>query len=184
MRILRHFGQIHFSFLCGRWACTCIFEPQRGQTMAQILQYRAMAHYFAYDLDMDPARLIERCPGAKPLRKGKLPYYRPEFVQYGEAKPVLDLVPDEKKEVWGVLYFVPDPEVDRIDPGVEPGKVRRILPAWDPDNRAYAALVYTNPAEGMIALPDKEYHSKILNLVRLAELPDKYFDLINAVKPK
>lgn len=152
--------------------------------MSEIIQYRPMAHYFAYDADMDPDRVMARCPGAKFLRKAKLPFYRPEFVEYNGAKPVLDIVPDEKKDVWGVLYFIPDTEVPRLSLAADPGKTSRILPAWDPDNRAYAAYVFANDSEGKLVPPDKEYHLKIMNLVRMAELPDKYFELLNAVKPK
>jgi hypothetical protein len=143
-----------------------------------------VAHYFAYDLDMDPKRVLPRCPSAKPLRKGKLPYYRPEFVQYGSAPAVLDIVPDEKKEVWGVLYFIPDTEVPGLDSGAEPGKSKRLLPVWDTDNRAYAAYVFANDSEGTFTPPDKEYHSKIVNMIRMGDLPDKYYDQISAIKPK
>jgi hypothetical protein len=142
-----------------------------------------MAHYFAFDLDMDPRRVAERCPGARLLRKAKAPYYRPEFVEY-EGRVILDLVPDEKKEVWGVLYFVPDEEVPRLSTGIEPFRSNRILPAWDPENRAYAAIAFLPDIEGRVAPPDKELHGKILNLARMSELPDKYTDALNAIKPK
>lgn len=144
-----------------------------------------MAHYFAFDWDMDPDRVLARCPGAKRLRIAKLPYYRPDFIEYeGAAGTVLDLVPDEKKEVWGVLYFLPDIEVPGLDRAAEKGKTRRLMPVWDTDNRTYAGHVFTSDQEGKIVPPDKEVHAKILNLVRMNELPDKYYEALNALKPK
>ncbi len=143
-----------------------------------------MAYYFAYDLDMDVNRVQARCPGAKFVRKAKLPYYKPEFVEYPGAKPIIDLVPDEKKEIWGALYFVQDIDVAQLDLGMDKNRTRRLLPVWDSDNRTYAAYVYATDLEGNIVPPDKDYHEKILNLSRMVEVPDKYYDALKAIKPK
>ena len=73
--------------------------------------------YFAYGSNLDWAQMKQRCPLAKFVCHGKLPAHRLAFT-LKSAKPdcgVADVLPDQAKDVWGVVYEIPDNELKNLD---------------------------------------------------------------------
>src|SRR4029434_6514613 len=82
--------------------------------------------YFAYGSNMDAAQIKERCPSAKFVCRAKLPSHRLTFTRMSVIRRcgVADILRDETKEVWGVVYELPENELENLDndEGFRPGR--------------------------------------------------------------
>ena len=65
--------------------------------------------YFAYGSNMNPDQMAERCPGAKAVCPAKLRNYRLAERKYA------DIDWDEGSNVYGVMYTVPENEMEKLD---------------------------------------------------------------------
>ena len=73
--------------------------------------------YFAYGSNMDWAQMKERCPWAKFVCRAKLPSHRLAFTLRSCSRRcgVADILRDETKDVWGVVYELPENELKNLD---------------------------------------------------------------------
>jgi hypothetical protein len=73
--------------------------------------------YFAYGSNMDWAQMKERCPCAKFVCRAKLPSHRLAFTLRSCSRRcgVADILRDETKDVWGVVYELPENELGNLD---------------------------------------------------------------------
>jgi gamma-glutamylcyclotransferase (GGCT)/AIG2-like uncharacterized protein YtfP len=73
--------------------------------------------YFAYGSNMHAAQMKERCPSAKFVCRGKLPSHRLAFTLRSCSRRcgVADILRDETKEVWGVVYELLENELENLD---------------------------------------------------------------------
>jgi len=82
--------------------------------------------YFAYGSNLDWAQMKQRCPLAKFVCRAKLPAHRLAFTLKSARRDcgVADVLPDQAKDVWGVVYELPDSELKNLDKreGYRPGK--------------------------------------------------------------
>src|SRR5947208_12969770 len=69
--------------------------------------------YFAYGSNMDSTQMKERCPSAKFVCRAKLPSHRLAFTLRSCRRGcgVADILRDEAKDVWGVVYELPENEL-------------------------------------------------------------------------
>jgi hypothetical protein len=73
--------------------------------------------YFAYGSNMHAAQMKERCPSAKFVCRGKLPSHRLAFTLRSRSRRcgVADILRDETKEVWGIVYELLENELENLD---------------------------------------------------------------------
>src|SRR5205823_3802603 len=73
--------------------------------------------YFAYGSNMDWAQMKERCPCAKFVCRAKLPSHRLAFTLRSCRRRcgVADILSDETREVWGVVYELLEIELKNVD---------------------------------------------------------------------
>src|SRR5438046_3310953 len=78
---------------------------------------RRLTLYFAYGSNMDWAQMKERCPFAKFVCRAKLPSHRLAFTlrSYSRRCGVADILRDETREVWGVVYELRESELKNLD---------------------------------------------------------------------
>jgi hypothetical protein len=69
--------------------------------------------YFANGSNMHAAQMKCRCPLAKFVCRTKLPAHRLAFTLKSARRDcgVADVLPDQMKDVWGVVYELPDDEL-------------------------------------------------------------------------
>jgi gamma-glutamylcyclotransferase len=81
--------------------------------------------YFAYGSNLDWPQMKLRCPFAKFVCRAKLPVHRLAFTLKSAKRDcgVADVLPDQVKDVWGVVYELPDNELINLDKreGYRPG---------------------------------------------------------------
>jgi gamma-glutamylcyclotransferase len=81
--------------------------------------------YFAYGSNMHSAQMKQRCPLAKFVCRAKLPAHRLAFTLKSVTRDcgVADVLPDQTKVVWGVVYELPETELKNLDKkeGYKPG---------------------------------------------------------------
>jgi len=82
--------------------------------------------YFAYGSNMHSDQMKCRCPLAKFVCRAKLPKHRLAFTLKSVTRDcgVADVLFDQAKNVWGVVYELPDNELKNLDKkeGYAPGK--------------------------------------------------------------
>ena len=66
---------------------------------------------FAYGSNMDRAAMATRCPSSRPLGPARLPGFRPVIMAQGW----LSVVPDARREVWGLLWEVALADIAALD---------------------------------------------------------------------
>jgi hypothetical protein len=73
--------------------------------------------YFAYGSNLDWAQMKQRCPLAKFVCRAKLPAHRLAFTLKSPRRDcgVADVLPDQAKDVWGVVYELLADELKDLD---------------------------------------------------------------------
>src|SRR5262249_1227776 len=73
--------------------------------------------YFAYGSNLDWAQMKQRCPLAKFVWRAKLPAHRLAFTLKSAKRDcgVADVLHDQTKVVWGVVYELPYDELKNLD---------------------------------------------------------------------
>ncbi len=73
--------------------------------------------YFAYGSNLDEKQMEERCPDSKLLGMAVLKNYRLDFTIYSPSRKYgcADVVRDEGKEVWGLLYDLSEEDLQKLD---------------------------------------------------------------------
>jgi len=141
--------------------------------------------YFAYGSNMDWDQMRERCPSAKFVGVAKLPGHRLAFSRRSKKRrcAVADAIAEADSDVWGVVYDIETPDVDRLDKaeGYSPGRSenayrreeQNVLLGGEEARPVVAAVYYAVP-ELKPGLPSKEYMTQILKGARQWKLPSEY----------
>jgi len=146
-----------------------------------------MRTYFAYGSNMDPAQMHARAPGAQFIVVASLEGYKPDFTRYSPRRRcgVMDVVPAKGERVWGVVWGIPDDEMQALDTfesGYEPRKAAdryertpcRVIPNGDLRRQPVEADMYEVVTKRDTIKPSRRYMETILNGARYWGLPQEY----------
>ena len=143
--------------------------------------------YFAYGSNMDPDQMKCRCPSAEFKCRAKLPEHRLAFTRKSSNRGcgVADVVPDEDKDVWGVVYEIDEQDVACLDrcEGYRPGRpehqnayvrqARKVLQEGEPKRPLEVLTYFANPQPDP-PRPSDEYMQTIIRGARHWGLPNEY----------
>jgi len=151
--------------------------------------------YFAYGSNMDWAQMKERCPSAKFVCRAKLPSHRLAFTLRSCRRRcgVADILRDETKDVWGVVYELPENEWKNLDkdedfnPGRPYGQskyTRENHYVWREGDAKQSLLValYRGHPQPNPPLPDCDYKNLIVAGARHWQLPADYIQKLEAIQ--
>ncbi|HEY2123802.1 MAG TPA: gamma-glutamylcyclotransferase family protein [Chthoniobacterales bacterium] len=151
--------------------------------------------YFAYGSNMHAAQMKERCPSAKFVCRAKLPSHRLAFTlrSYSRRCGVADILRDETKEVWGVVYELLENELENLDKDEDfnPGRpndqneyTRENHYVWregDAKRPLLVALCRGHPKPNP-PLPDCDYKNLIVAGARHWQLPTDYIRELESIQ--
>ena len=151
--------------------------------------------YFAYGSNMDSAQMKCRCPLAKFVCRAKLPAHRLAFTRKSATRDcgVADVLPDHAKDVWGVVYELPDNELKNLDKreGYRPGKSydqskytredKYVWPDGDAIRPLLVALYRGNPQLDP-PLPSDDYKRLIVDGAKHWNLPAEYIRELESIQ--
>jgi len=151
--------------------------------------------YFAYGSNMHSAQMNQRCPLAKFVCRAKLPSHRLAFTlkSFKRGCGVADVLYDEGKEVWGVVYELPENELRDLDkdesfgPGQPDGEneyTRENHYVWPNGDVKQAILValYRGHPQLDPPLPSYEYKELIVEGARHWNLPAEYVRELESIQ--
>lgn len=135
--------------------------------------------YFAYGSNMHPEQMRGVCPGSRFVTIGKLPDYRLDFTRFSNRRGggVADIVHDSDSEVWGVVYDVPETDLDALDEkeGVAVGAYeRKHVEILTPSSEPLPVTTYSVVDKGGPFAPKPEYSDLIVGGARYWSLPQQY----------
>jgi gamma-glutamylcyclotransferase len=151
--------------------------------------------YFAYGSNLDWAQMKCRCPLAKFVCRAKLPAHRLAFTLKSVKRDcgVADVLPDHSKDVWGVVYELPDNELKNLDKreGYRPGKpyeqsqyTREDCYVWQEGDARQALLVvlYLGNLQLDPPLPSDDYKRLIVDGAKHWNLPAEYIRQLESIQ--
>ena len=151
--------------------------------------------YFAYGSNMDSTQMQERCPSAKFVCRAKLPSHRLAFTLRSCRRGcgVADILRDEAKDVWGVVYELPENELKNLDkdedfsprrPDLKNEYSRENHYVWREGDAKRPLLVslYRGHPQPNPPLPDCDYKSLIVEGARHWQLPSHYIQELEAIQ--
>jgi gamma-glutamylcyclotransferase (GGCT)/AIG2-like uncharacterized protein YtfP len=151
--------------------------------------------YFAYGSNMDWAQMKERCPCAKFVFRAKLPSHRLAFTRMSVRRGcgVADILRDETKEVWGVVYELLESELENLDkdedfqtgrPDDQNDYTRENWYVWHEGDAKRPLLValYRGHPQPNPPLPDCDYKNLIVAGARHWQLPVGYIQELEAIQ--
>ena len=151
--------------------------------------------YFAYGSNMHSAQMNQRCPLAKFVCRAKLPSHRLAFTlkSFKRGCGVADVLYDEGKEVWGVVYELPENELKDLDkdesfgpgrPDDENEYTRENHYVWPDGDVKQAILValYRGHPQLDPPLPSYEYKELIVEGARHWNLPAEYVRELESIQ--
>ncbi len=128
---------------------------------------------------MHPEHMRGVCPGSRFVTIGKLPDYRLDFTRFSKVRGggVADIVHDSDSEVWGVVYAVPETDLDALDEkeGVA-GRAyeRKHVEILTPSSESLPVTTYSVVDKGGPFAPKPEYSGLIVGGARYWSLPQQY----------
>ena len=151
--------------------------------------------YFAYGSNLEWAQMKQRCPLVTFVCRAKLPAHRLAFTLKSASRDcgVADVLPDQAKDVWGVVYEIPDNELKKLDQkeGYQPGKpyeqnqyTRQDHYVW-PDGDAKRALLvalYLGNPQLDPPLPSCDYKRLIVGGAKHWNLPEEYIRELESIR--
>ena len=151
--------------------------------------------YFAYGSNMDWAQMKQRYPLAKFVCRGKLPAHRLAFTLKSAKRDcgVADVMPDQAKEVWGVVYELQDNELKNLDkredyrPGKPYGQSKYtredhyVLREGDAKQPLLVALYRGHPQLDP-PLPSDDYKELIVDGAKHWNLPAEYTRKLESIQ--
>jgi gamma-glutamylcyclotransferase (GGCT)/AIG2-like uncharacterized protein YtfP len=124
----------------------------------------------------------KRCPKSKSVGKGELKDYKLAFTAYSQGwnGGVADVVKEDGKEVWGLLYEITKSDLDSLDyyEGYPDKYTRSEKSIYFEDGKKYKAIVYEVKSRKEFIQPSKEYVTIILKAARNFNFPKKYIHYI------
>lgn len=134
-------------------------------------------NYFAYGSNMDQDQMRERCPNSILIRKAVLKNYKLDFLEYSPRWQggCADVIPDNKSEVWGLLYEVSKSDIQELDKFEgNPDFYRRYTMQVELDGIETEAEVYTLVTKKSFIKPTLRYFNIITDTARLYGFPSNY----------
>jgi gamma-glutamylcyclotransferase (GGCT)/AIG2-like uncharacterized protein YtfP len=151
--------------------------------------------YFAYGSNMDWAQMKERCPSAKFVCRAKLSSHRLAFTLRSVCRGcgVADILADESKDVWGVVYKLPKIELKNLDkdedfrcgrPDDQNDYTRENHYVWREGDAKRPLLVslYRGHPQPNPPLPDCDYKNLIVEGARHWNLPAEYIRELESIQ--
>ena len=151
--------------------------------------------YFAYGSNMDWSQMKERCPCAKFVCRAKLPSHRLPFTlrSWRRRCGVADILRDETKDVWGVVYELPESELENLDkdedfrrgrPDDQNKYTREDHHVWREGDAEQPLLVsiYRGPPQLNPPFPDCDYKNLIVAGARHWQLPADYIQELESIQ--
>jgi gamma-glutamylcyclotransferase (GGCT)/AIG2-like uncharacterized protein YtfP len=151
--------------------------------------------YFAYGSNMDAAQIKERCPSAKFVCRAKLPSHRLTFTRMSVIRRcgVADILRDETKEVWGVVYELPENELENLDkdesfrlgrPDDQNDYTRENCDVWHEGDakRPLIVAIYRGHPQPNPPLPNCDYKNLIIAGARHWQLPGYYIQELESIQ--
>lgn len=109
--------------------------------------------YFAYDANIEPARLAGVAPGAEFRFIAHLPEWRMEFPIPNGDGGLPSVRPESGNTVWGAVFHVPKAQVACLNAAeADEGRVPTTTQAMDREGRRHEVLVHVSEQE-----PNGEY---------------------------
>jgi len=153
-----------------------------------------MILYFAYGSNMNCRQMTERCPSAAFFGIAKLKDH--EFFIARKSKSgygVASVQTAPGKDVWGVVYEVPESEMRVLDEkeGYRPGRpkaensyvpVDRDVLLNDDESRICMVRTYIANAQDDPPLPNRTYINLITSGARFWHLPDDYISSLESIE--
>ena len=153
--------------------------------------------YFAYGSNLDWTQMKRRCPSAKFVCRAKLPAHRLAFTLKSGTRDcgVADVLPDQTKVAWGVVYELPDSELKNLDKkeGFKPGRpneqneyTREDHYVWREGDAKQLLLValYRGHPQLDPPLPSDDYKERIVAGARHWNLPAEYIRELESIETK
>jgi len=149
--------------------------------------------YFAYGSNMDWNQMRERCPSATFVCVAKLPAHRLAFTRRSIKRGcgVADAIPDDRRDVWGVVYEIVQVDVGNLDQseGFSPGRQknaytreeRHVFVEGD-HSKPVAACIYFARKEKSPPPPSPDYKGLIINAARFWHLPAEYIASLEKIE--
>jgi len=151
--------------------------------------------YFAYGSNLEWAQMKQRCPLARFVCRAKLPEHRLAFTLKSVSRDcgVADVLPDQTKSVWGVVYELPDNELKNLDKreGYRPGRPYEknqysrqdhyIWPDGDAKRPLLVALYLGHPQLDP-PLPSDDYKRLIVDGAKHWNLPVEYIHELESIQ--
>lgn len=148
---------------------------------------------FAYGSNMDWEQMRERCHSARFVGIATLPQHQLAFTRRSENRGcgVADALPDEDRDVWGVIYEIDLRDVGNLDAseGFRPGRARNayrreerhVFVDGEKDRPLMVSVYFAEPQDSP-PLPNSEYKRLILSGARRWHLPDKYIHELEQIE--
>lgn len=131
------------------------FMPNADGNYVETGDYALPIAYFAYGSNMNPERMIQRCPGVWPLFPGTLENFRLEFDGRGHAT----IRPDEGGLAQGVVWRIDNFHEDALDgfEGLASGVYSKdLVTVIGPEYQSVRCLTYIS-TDPEIGVPTQEY---------------------------
>ncbi len=150
-----------------------------------------MMLHFAYGSTLSSRYLRRHCPDAGFLMKALLPNFRVAFTIYSEEMKggIADIILDPGKVVRGVLYEMPEDELEHLDDAVGVGEglyTRQIFLILGEDGALYRAALYRGVEEGGPYTPSRRYVELMLEGAEEHQLEPAYVErlrrLLNSLR--
>jgi hypothetical protein len=137
--------------------------------------------YFAYGSNLDVEQMLERCPSSRALMRACLREHRLEFTHLSRrwGGGAADILPQAGTDVWGGLYQLERPELERLD-GFEGGYERLEIRVDGNGSSPLRAISYTARKKGTFP-PTEEYLAKMLHWGEHWRLPQDYLDSLRTL---
>lgn len=139
--------------------------------------------------------MTQRCPSAKFVCRAKLPSHRLAFALHSVNRGcgVADVLRDEAKDVWGVVYELPENELKNLDkkesfrlgrPDDQNEYIRETHYVWQEGNAKRPLLVslYRGHPELDPPLPSCDYKNLIVEGARRWNLPADYIRELESIQ--
>ena len=151
--------------------------------------------YFAYGSNMDWSQMKERCPCAKFVCRAKLWSHRLAFTLRSCRRRcgVADILRDETKDVWGVVYELLESELENLDkdgdfdlgrPDGQNEYSRENCHVWREGDVKQLLLVsiYRGHPQPNPPLPNCDYKNLIVAGARHWQLPKDYIQELESIQ--
>jgi gamma-glutamylcyclotransferase (GGCT)/AIG2-like uncharacterized protein YtfP len=144
---------------------------------------------------MHSVQMKERCPSSTFVCRAKLPSHRLAFTlrSFSRGCGVADILLDEAKDVWGVVYELPENELEHLDKSEDfrPGRPNdqneytrenhHVWPESDSNRRLLVSLYRGHPQPNP-PLPNSEYKNLIVEGARHWQLPADYIQELESIQ--